>query len=93
MSIDCMEHKELTCQSYPRCYGCNSFKNPTNYDRIISMTVDEMVEYFGANRRPYFPSSPCYVCDFDAGFFCEKDGCTDEYKKEVYKKWLEKEIE
>lgn len=68
--------------------------NPkTNYECIKSMTVEEMAEYFAINRKPYFPNTPCYICEYDAGFFCEKDGCNDEYKKEVFKKWLEKEID
>lgn len=66
----------------------------TNFNHIKNMTIDEMAEYFGVDRRPHFPSSPCYVCEYEDGLMCVKpDECTDEYKKEVYKKWLEKEIE
>ena len=56
----------------------------TNYDFIKSLTIEDMAEYFGVDRRPHFPSSPCYVCEYDDGLFCGNDRCNDEYKKEVY---------
>ena len=38
----CMVNAESHCKLYPRCYGCNAFRNPTNADRIRSMTDDEL---------------------------------------------------
>ena len=33
---------ESHCKLYPRCYGCNAFRNPTNADRIRSMSDEEL---------------------------------------------------
>lgn len=41
----CLENAENTCRSYPQCYGCNSFKTPTNYHKVISMGVEELAEF------------------------------------------------
>ena len=38
----CMVNAESHCKLYPRCYGCNAFRNPTNADRIRSMTDAEL---------------------------------------------------
>ena len=38
----CMENAESHCKSYPRCYGCNAFRNPTNADHIRSMSDEEL---------------------------------------------------
>ena len=38
----CMVDAESHCKLYPRCYGCNAFRNPTNADRIRSMTDAEL---------------------------------------------------
>ena len=38
----CMVNAESHCKLYPRCYGCNAFRNPTNADRIRSMTDEEL---------------------------------------------------
>lgn len=38
----CMVDAESHCKLYPRCYGCNAFRNPTNADRIRSMTDTEL---------------------------------------------------
>lgn len=65
----------------------------TNFDYIKSLNIEQMAEYFGVNRRPHFPISPCYVCAYDLGLYCDRDECSDEYKKDVYKKWLEEEYE
>ena len=66
----------------------------TNFDYIKSLTIEEMAEYFGVDRRPHFPSSPCYVCEHDQGYFCDSpDICNKEYKKEVFKQWLAREYE
>lgn len=38
----CMVNAESHCKLYPRCYGCNAFRNPTNADRIRSMSDEEL---------------------------------------------------
>ena len=38
----CMVNAESHCKLYPRCYGCIAFRNPTNADRIRSMTDEEL---------------------------------------------------
>lgn len=38
----CMVDAESHCKLYPRCFGCNAFRNPTNADRIRSMTDAEL---------------------------------------------------
>jgi len=49
----CIEHKEKVCRSYPMCYGCNAFKNSTNFDRIkskiLKMNISEFIEYCGGD--------------------------------------------
>ena len=37
-----MVNAESHCKLYPRCYGCNAFRNPTNADRIRSMSDEEL---------------------------------------------------
>lgn len=64
----------------------------TQFERIKNMTVEEMAEFFAVDKYPNFPSSPCYVCEYDEGIFCNKPtNCTDENKARVYQKWLESE--
>lgn len=41
----CIEKAEGHCKSYPRCYGCNAYRDPTNADRIRAMS-DEELDYF-----------------------------------------------
>ena len=41
----CMVNAESHCKLYPRCYGCNAFRNPTNADRIRAMNDEELVEF------------------------------------------------
>lgn len=38
----CIEKAESYCKSYPRCYGCNAYREPTNADRIRSMSDEEL---------------------------------------------------
>ena len=38
----CMVDAESHCKLYPRCYGRNAFRNPTNADRIRSMSDEEL---------------------------------------------------
>lgn len=52
MAVICKEHAELRCDSYPNCYGCNAFANPTNFDRIkyeiSQMNMEEFIEFCGS---------------------------------------------
>jgi len=59
----------------------------TNYDRIKSMTVEEMAEFFD-----YIVASPCYtICkDFNK---CTRNNATEPICKNHYIKWLESECE
>ena len=41
----CIENAESHCKSYPRCYGCGAFRNPTNADRIRVMSDEELAEF------------------------------------------------
>ena len=41
----CMVDAESHCKLYPRCYGCNAFRNPTNADRIRSMSDEELAKF------------------------------------------------
>ena len=43
--IRCMVDAESHCKLYPRCYGCNAFRNPTNADRIRSMSDEELATH------------------------------------------------
>ena len=58
----CMVDAESHCKLYPRCYGCNAFRNPTNADRIRSMSDEELAEFLCSFRS----------CDADE-YICE--GC------------------
>ena len=40
-----MENAESHCKSYPHCYGCNAFRNPTNADRIRHMSDEELATH------------------------------------------------
>lgn len=74
----CKENKEQTCNSYPLCYGCNSFEKPTNYDRIRNMSVEEMAEWLA-----YSNLKQCKK-DF---LKCIKTTCLN-----CQKEWLESEV-
>jgi hypothetical protein len=64
----------------------------TNFERIKTMSIDELAEFVSNGKYPALPHSPCYVCKYDDGLNCIKQGgCDDEYQKQVYKEWLEKE--
>lgn len=41
----CIEKAEDHCKSYPRCYGCNAYREPTNADRIRAMSDEELVVF------------------------------------------------
>lgn len=40
----CIEKAEYHCKSYPRCYGCGAYREPTNADRIRAMSDEELCE-------------------------------------------------
>ena len=61
----------------------------TNFDRIKSMSIEEMAEYFALDKHP---STPCYVCEYDNGLFCSKEDCNPDYKIKVFKEFLESEV-
>lgn len=41
----CIEKAESYCKSYPRCYGCGAYREPTNADRIRAMSDDELAAW------------------------------------------------
>ena len=49
----CNDNREAGCRSYPNCYGCRAFVNPTNFDRvkhtISEMTMEELIEFCGGD--------------------------------------------
>lgn len=45
----CIENAESHCKSYPRCYGCNAYREPTNADRIHAMADEELAKFI-ANK-------------------------------------------
>lgn len=47
----CIENAESHCKSYPRCYGCNAFRNPTNADRIRAMSDAELAKWLVGNTK------------------------------------------
>lgn len=76
-----------------KCNGTGEIEVPmTNFDYIKSLNIEDMAEHFAMHREPHFPSSPCYVCEYNNPWFCEKiDECNDEYRKAVYEQWLGQE--
>ena len=56
----CMVNADSHCRLYPRCYGCNAFRNPTNADRIRSMSDEELTVFLDGF------SSRCLDCAEDA---------------------------
>lgn len=85
MANKCTEKAEYTCRSYPNCYGCNAYRNPTNYDKIKHMSLDEIAKniYLHAHNM-------CSFCTYSKGWHC-----TSELKTCVngIKQWLESEVE
>lgn len=41
----CIEKAEDHCKSYPRCYGCNAYREPTNADCIRAMSDEELADH------------------------------------------------
>lgn len=79
----CIENAEGHCKSYPRCYGCNMFREPTNADRIRAMSDEELAVFV----RAVIMAEDCPVtgCDCDKCFF--KEVCFNGSK------WYGKEME
>ena len=46
MVAKCIEKAEDHCKSYPRCYGCNAYREPTNADHIRAMSDDDLNDMF-----------------------------------------------
>lgn len=66
----------------------------TNYDRIRNMSIEEMAEFFASEKPSKFPSSACYICEYDYGMIClKKTNCTKKHKAKLYKKYLESEVD
>lgn len=66
MACKCTEKAEQNCKSYPNCYGCNAFRNPTNYDHIRKMSIEEMAVFMnecGHDFPPYCDSKRSENCD------------------------------
>ena len=78
MKERCVENAESQCKSYPNCYGCNSFRKPTNYDRIRNMSIEEMADYICHNYK-------CRKCDW------EHNTCSSKCVEGI-KRWLETEV-
>ena len=76
-----------TCKGYEK-------RKITQFEKIKLMDVEDMSKFFATNKYPDFPHSPCDICKYNEGLFCDKfDGCTNEYKAYVYRMWLESEVE
>ena len=56
----CIEKAEDHCKSYPRCYGCSAYREPTNADRIRAMSDEELVVFLDGF------SGRCLDCAEDA---------------------------
>jgi hypothetical protein len=54
---------------------------------IKGYSLDELAAYFALKH----PSSPCYLCEYDAGLVCTKETCSSKHKIDLYKKFLERE--
>ena len=84
----CIEKAEDHCKSYPRCYGCNAYREPTNADRIRAMSDEELVVFLDEF------SGRCLDCAEDA-----KNKSCPIYKNGHYcrpqdiMEWLQKPVE
>lgn len=86
----CMENAENRCKSYPRCYGCNAFRNPINADRIRAMSDDELALFIRAVI--YAEDCPAIGCACSKCFI--KELCFNGPKwrgKEI--EWLQQPVE
>ena len=76
----CAEHAEEHCQSYPRCYGCNAFRDPTVADRILNMKYEEeLAEFLVEVGWDCHNCSEHYRLDNEPLLRCEKcdEKCVD----------------
>ena len=64
----CIEKAEDHCKSYPRCYGCNAYREPTNADRIRAMSDEELAEFL-----THINPTNCQDCAFSHGWRCQPD--------------------
>lgn len=65
------------------------------FEKIQKMNIEEMAKFFSVNSSPNLPHSACDICQYCEGMWCEvPDGfhCTNEYKTDLYKKWLNEEL-
>lgn len=69
MMAKCIERAESHCKSYPRCYGCNAYRDPTNADRIRAMSDEELAEFVQYGSCPYIEeectTKGCVKCILD----------------------------
>ena len=67
----------------------------TRFENIKNMNIEEMARFFSADSYPNLPHSACDICQYSQGWLYLKpsDDCTNEYKAELYKKWLGEESE
>lgn len=82
----CIEKAEDHCKSYPRCYGCNAYREPTNADLIRAMSDEELAEFL-----THINPTNCQDCAFSHGWCCQPD--RDDYSdfkkcEEGRKRWL-----
>ena len=87
----CIEKAEDHCKSYPRCYGCNAYREPTNADRIRAMSDEELAEFL-----THINPTNCQDCAFSHGWRCQPD--RDDYSdfekcEEGRKRWLKQPAE
>ena len=70
----CIEKAESHCKSYPRCYGCGAYREPTNADRIRAMTDEELATLLldgcrgsKCSEQPQneYGSVDCFSCRLD----------------------------
>ena len=88
------KHQGKRCYCAPNS-TCDAYEKRviTNFEKIKLMSVEEMADFFANDKYSKFPYSPCYICQYEQVFFCSKpNGCTDEYKRQIYQQWLEEEV-
>ena len=79
MREKCMEKEEHTCKSYPNCNGCNAYRKPTNYDRLMNMSIEELAELLNG--------TPCNCCKLESNQNCSIPCLIG------IKQWLESEVQ
>ena len=87
----CIEKAEDHCKSYPRCYGCTAYREPTNADRIRAMNDEELAEFL-----THINPTNCQDCAFSHGWCCQPDsGDYSDFEKckEGRKRWLQQPAE